>query len=101
MQRNAHHPRDHKHEINKDFVSISDGTGLWYEHNIMHNNKFNFICQVCVSSQSRLECATSEGIMAMEFKDHICITRFTLGCIFDTILYLQIWVREALEAKWD
>ena len=76
LQRNAYHPRDHKHETNKDFVSISDGTGLWYEHNIVHNNKFNYICQVCSSSLSRLDCARSQGILAIDLKYHICIMPF-------------------------
>ena len=105
MQRNAHHPRDHKHETNKDFVSISDGTGLWYEHNIMHNNKFNFICQVCSSSLSRLECAASQGIMAMELEDRICIQRscHTLGCIFDALFIFyrfepeKFWKQNGIE----
>ena len=61
LQRSALHPSEHDHTVNKDCVSISDGTGYWYDHTLC-SEPLRFICQVCANGKAAPDCTNAQGI---------------------------------------
>ena len=61
LQRSALHPSEHDHTVNKDCVSISDGTGYWYDHTLC-SEPLRFICQVCANGLASPDCTNAQGI---------------------------------------
>lgn len=60
-ERSALHPSEHDHTVNKDCVSISDGTGYWYDHTLC-SEPLRFICQVCANGLAAPDCTNAQGL---------------------------------------
>ena len=86
LQRSSLHSSDHDHTINKDCVSISDGTGFWYDHTLC-SQPLRFICQVCANGKAAPDCTYAQGInIYIQHKYFQLIRKIVPSAIFIFIL---------------